>query len=140
MNFHWSSGQSCGSTSRVFLHADIHDTVTAAVKDRCEAIHQGLPTDPTSEMGAIIDATQLERIMAYIDRGSAEGARLVTGGGVPHRPELAQGFFVQPTVFADVTAEMTIAREEIFGPVLAILRWSDEQSMLADVKSKRGSA
>jgi betaine-aldehyde dehydrogenase len=135
MNFHWCSGQSCGSTSRVFLHADIYDSVIEGVRKRCESIRQGPPSDPKSEMGAIINRVQMDRIMGYIAKAKEEGARLVTGGGRPPQAELARGYFVQPTVFADVTQKMTIAREEIFGPVVSVLRWSDEEQMIADVNS-----
>ncbi|GLH76657.1 NAD/NADP-dependent betaine aldehyde dehydrogenase [Bradyrhizobium sp. SSBR45G] len=135
MNFHWCSGQSCGSTSRVFLHDSIHDEVVARVRARCEAIRQGVPTDPQSEMGAIISKTQFDRIMGFIDAARTEGAVLVTGGGRPPAPELANGYFIQPTVFSGVSQSMSIAREEIFGPVVSVLRWSDEASMLADVNA-----
>jgi len=135
MNFHWSSGQSCGSTSRVFLHADIHDAVAEAVAERCRSIRQGLPSDPASEMGALIDAAQLGRVTSYVESGKQEGASVLAGGGRPPQPELASGFFLQPTVFANVTQAMTIAREEIFGPVVSLLRWSDERAMLADVNA-----
>lgn len=135
MNFHWCSGQSCGSTSRLFLHEAIHDEVVKRVKARCEAIRQGVPTDPSSEMGAIINQTQFNRIMHFIAEAEKEGATLVTGGGRPPLPELSKGYFIQPTVFAGVSQQMAIAREEIFGPVVSILRWSDETKMLADVNS-----
>jgi betaine-aldehyde dehydrogenase len=93
----------------------------------------GLPTDPATTMGAIASRTQRDKVMHYIATARAEGARLVCGGGPPSDPALGDGFFVEPTVFADVTADMTIAREEIFGPVLSVLRWDDEAAMLEQV-------
>lgn len=132
MNFTWC-GQSCGSTSRAFLHESIHDAVVERIAGQAGRFRPGLPTDPKTTMGAIASKAQYERVLRYIDSAGQEGARLVCGGGPPTAPELAGGYFVEPTVFADVTMDMTIAREEIFGPVLSVLRWSDEAAMLEQV-------
>jgi acyl-CoA reductase-like NAD-dependent aldehyde dehydrogenase len=86
-------------------------------------------------MGALVSRAHRDRVLGYIARGQAEGARLVAGGGPPAEPGLADGCFIEPTVFAGVTQDMTIAREEIFGPVLSVHRWDDPQAMLADVNS-----
>src|SRR5450631_832521 len=134
MNFTWC-GQSCGSTSRAFIHAAIYDAVLERVKARVAAFRPGLATDPATTMGAIVSAAQLDRVLGYIAGASQEGARLLHGGERPSDPALAGGFFVEPTVFADVISTMKIAREEIFGPVLAILKWSDESSMMDEVNS-----
>jgi betaine-aldehyde dehydrogenase len=134
MNFTWC-GQSCGSTSRAFIHATIYDAVLERVQARAAAYRPGLATDPTTTMGAIVSQTQLERVLEYIESAKSEGARLLCGGGRPSDPLLAGGFFVEPTVFADVTRTMKIAREEIFGPVLAILKWSNESRMLDEVNA-----
>jgi betaine-aldehyde dehydrogenase len=134
MNFTWC-GQSCGSTSRAFVHASIHDAVVERIARRALAFKPGLPTDPGTTMGAIVSAEQRDRVLAYIESAKREGARLVCGGGVPGEPALARGFFVEPTVFADVTPSMRVAREEIFGPVLAVMRWSDERAMVDDVNA-----
>jgi len=134
MNFTWC-GQSCGSTSRAFVHAAIHDAVVEEVKARCAHYRPGNPTDMSTTMGALASKAQYERTLRYIDVGRSEGARLVCGGAPPADPALKKGFFVEPTVFADVTQSMTIAREEIFGPVLCILKWSDAEAMLDDVNS-----
>jgi len=132
MNFTWC-GQSCGSTSRAFIHADIHDAVVERIAAHAARFRPGLPTNTATTMGAIASRAQRDRVLHYIETAKAEGARLVCGGGPPADPALAQGLFIEPTVFAEVTAEMTIAREEIFGPVLAILRWEDEAAMLEQV-------
>jgi len=134
MNFTWC-GQSCGSTSRAFLHESIHDAVIEKVRRRISHYKPGIPTDPATTMGAIIAKTQYDRVIGYIESARREGARLVSGGARPADPALAGGFYVEPTVFADVTPDMRIAREEIFGPVLAILKWSDEAKMLAQVNA-----
>lgn len=129
MNFTWA-GQSCGSTSRVFLHEDIHDAVLARVLEILPTRHKpGIPTDWKTTMGPVISKAHHERVLNYIEISKREGARLVTGGGKPGDPALANGYFVEPTIFTDVRPEMTIAREEIFGPVMAVFRWKDEEEM-----------
>jgi len=132
MNFTWC-GQSCGSTSRAFVHASIHDAVVERVKARIAHFRPGLPADPATTMGAIVSRPQLERVESYVASALSEGARLVCGGRRPDDPKLARGHFYEATVFADVKPSMRIAQEEIFGPVLAILRWDDEKRMLDDV-------
>ncbi len=132
MNFTWC-GQSCGSTSRVFLHEAIHDAVLDRMKAHIQRYRPGLPTDPSTTMGAIASRAQFDRVTAAIHTAIDDGARLVTGGGRPADPALARGFFIEPTVFADVVPSMRLAQEEIFGPVLAVLRWADEAGMLEAV-------
>jgi betaine-aldehyde dehydrogenase len=132
MNFTWC-GQSCGSTSRAFLHAKIHDAVLERAQASIKRYRPGIPTDSATTMGAIISKVQHERILAFIESAKQEGARLVTGGSVPNDPRLSRGLFIEPTIFADVTMDMRIGREEIFGPVLSVFKWNDEQDMLAQV-------
>src|SRR3954468_11075303 len=134
MNFTWC-GQSCGSTSRAFIHEKIYEAVLARVKEKIKHFKPGIPTDPVTMMGAIVSKAQFERVMSYIESAKQEGARLLAGGGPPNDPALAKGFYVEPTVFADVTMQMRIGREEIFGPVLGIFKWSDEAKMLDEVNS-----
>jgi betaine-aldehyde dehydrogenase len=134
MNFTWS-GQSCGSTSRAFVHQDIYDEVLKLVPRYAGAHVPGLPSDPKTTMGAICSKAQHARVLGFIRAGLDDGARLLTGGHVPANPELAGGFFIEPTVFVDVKQSMRIAKEEIFGPVVSILPWSNEEAMLKDVNS-----
>jgi betaine-aldehyde dehydrogenase len=134
MNLAWA-GQSCGSTSRAFLHDDIHDAVVERLADECARFRPGIPIDPATTMGALVSRAQHDRVLSYIHTGLDEGARLVTGGRPPDDPALVGGWFVEPTIFTDVTPSMTIAREEIFGPVLSVLRWNDESRMLRDVNA-----
>jgi len=135
MNFTWA-GQSCGSTSRAFLHASLHDAVLERVVALIRERHRpGPPTDFATTMGPLGSRAQFDKVMRYIAYARKDGARLVTGGKRPDDPRLARGFFVEPTVFADVTPAMRIAREEIFGPVLSVLRWDDEAAMLRDVNA-----
>ncbi len=134
MNFTWC-GQSCGSTSRAFIHEKIYDAVLAKVKTKIAHFKPGIATDRSTTMGAIISKAQYERILGFIESGKQEGARLLTGGGRPPDPALSKGLFIEPTVFADVQPTMRIAREEIFGPVLSIFKWSDEGKMLEEVNA-----
>jgi betaine-aldehyde dehydrogenase len=132
MNFAWC-GQSCGSCSRAFLHAAIHDRVLDELQRQIRAFRPGRPEDWATTMGALASQTQYERVLAYIDSAHQDGASLVCGGVTP--PDLPGGYFIEPTVFAGVTPGMRIAREEIFGPVLSVLRWDDEAAMLRDVNA-----
>lgn len=134
MNFTWC-GQSCGSTSRLFLHEKIYDKVLELMKQRIARFKPGIPTDPKTTMGAIVSKVQYERVLSYIASAKEEGARLLTGGKRPDDEALKNGFYVEPTVFADVTPTMRIAREEIFGPVQAVLKWSDEADMIRCVNA-----
>jgi betaine-aldehyde dehydrogenase len=134
MNFAWC-GQSCGSTSRAFIHEKIYDAVLAKVKEKATYYKPGIPTNPATTMGAIISKVQYDRVLSYIDSAKADGARLIHGGGRPADPKLAKGFYVEPSIYADVTPDMKIAREEIFGPVLSIFKWSNEKTMLQQVNA-----
>ena len=130
MNFQRTQGQSCGSTTRLFLHESIHDEVLEKVLQRIQNIRIGHPLDPQTEMGCLVSEQQYNKVLGYIDAGKREGARLVYGGHKPEGELYEQGFYLQPTVFADVTMDMRIAREEIFGPVLSVLRWSDKDEVI----------
>lgn len=134
MNFTWCS-QSCGSTSRAFIHRSIYDQVIERIRHHIQRFVPGIPTDPRTTMGSLVSERQFSRVLAYIQKGRDEGARLLCGGQRSTDPALARGYFVDPTVFVDVQQTMSIAREEIFGPVLSVLPWSDEERMLDDVNS-----
>ncbi|TQK01112.1 aldehyde dehydrogenase family protein [Herbaspirillum sp. SJZ107] len=133
MNFTWA-GQSCGSTSRVFLHESIHDEVLARIAERVAMMHRPSdPTDPATTMGPLVSRAQCDRVLSFIASAGEEGARLVLGGVQPDEPALRGGYYVQPTIFADVQPHMRIAREEIFGPVMSVFRWSDEEELFRQV-------
>ena len=132
MNFTWC-GQSCGSTSRLFLHEAIHDEVVAGLLKKIGHYKPGIPTDPATTMGAIISRAQQQKILGYIDIGLKEGATLAYGGSVPSELALQGGFYVEPTIFTSVSQDMRIANEEIFGPVLSVIKWSNEEVMLEQV-------
>ncbi|MEU8865556.1 aldehyde dehydrogenase family protein [Streptomyces umbrinus] len=114
-----NSGQTCSAWTRMLVHDSQYDEAVALAVEA--AVKYG------ERMGPVVNAKQQQRVRSYIEKGVAEGARLVAGG--PEAPR-DQGYFVSPTVFADVTPEMTIAQEEIFGPVLSILRYEDEADAL----------
>ncbi len=129
MNFTWC-GQSCGSTSRLFIHDSLHDAfVDKLVALLAQRHRPGLATHMDTTMGALINRAQYERSLAYIASAQAEGAQLVAGGRHPADPLLEKGFFIEPTVFTGVTPSMRIACEEIFGPVLCVLRWRDPDEL-----------
>ena len=134
MNFSWC-GQSCGSTSRLFIHESVYDRVLDGVMKHIRNHKPGIPTEMESTMGAIISKAQMEKVLSYIEIGKQEGATLACGGKRPDDPKLAGGFFVEPTVFTNVTQKMRIANEEIFGPVLSVLKWKDEETLFEQVNA-----
>jgi len=135
MNYTWS-GQSCGSTSRVFLHESIHDKILDEVAKRLPQRHRpGIPTDPKTTMGSLISRAQLEKVQSYVSSALEEGARLVTGGKQPNDPALKDGFFFEPTIFADMKPHMRLANEEVFGPVMSVFKWDDEVDLFTQVNS-----
>jgi betaine-aldehyde dehydrogenase len=123
----YSSGQVCSNGTRVFVHKAIKQAFLTRLAERLAGAVIGDPQDPATSFGPMVSARQLDIVMGYIAKGQAEGARLVCGG---HRLE-REGFYLEPTVFADVTDDMSIAREEIFGPVMAVLDFEDEADVLA---------
>ncbi|MFE0043287.1 aldehyde dehydrogenase family protein [Streptomyces albireticuli] len=120
-----NTGQSCNALTRTLVHADRYEEAVALAVAAVAAYVPGDPSDPEVRLGPVVNARQHARVRDYIDKGVAEGARLAAGGS--EAPEgRDKGYFVRPTVFADVTPEMTIAREEIFGPVLTFIKYTDE--------------
>jgi betaine-aldehyde dehydrogenase len=124
-------GQSCSSTSRVFVHESLHEAVVEELVRLAEALPVGLPWLERNELGPVVSARQHERILGYIESGLREGARLRCGGGRPSAPELRDGWFVRPTILDGVRQDMRIAREEIFGPVMSVLVWRDLDDVVA---------
>lgn len=119
-----ASGQVCVTLSRVLVSHARHDALVAALKRELEAVKVGDPMDPTSQMGPLAMERQRQRVEDYIAKGVAEGATLVTGGKRP--AGLEKGYYIEPTLFANVDNAMTIAQEEIFGPVLCVIPYQDE--------------
>ncbi len=123
------SGQICSSLTRIIVTESRHDQLVAALADRFAAVRVGDPFDPASQIGPVAMARQRDRIETLIASGVSEGARLATGGGRP--AHLNRGFYIQPTVFGNVSNAMTIAREEIFGPVLSVIPAASEDEAVA---------
>jgi len=124
------AGQSCTAGSRLLLHRSIHDAFLDGLIDRAKALRVGSPLDEATQLGPMVSARQLDRVLGYVDRGRTEGARLVLGGE-RLGGEWSTGCYMAPTIFDDVRPEMSIAREEIFGPVLSVLTFDDEAEALA---------
>ncbi|MEA2467888.1 MAG: betaine-aldehyde dehydrogenase [Thermoleophilaceae bacterium] len=131
MNFHWTAGQSCGSNSRLLLHESLVDKVLPGVIEGVEAVRMGSPLDPDTQMGTMVSQAQFDKVMRYIGYGRDQGATLLTGGGRPEGAEFERGHYIAPTVFGDVTPDMRIAQEEIFGPVMSVLTFRDEDEAVA---------
>jgi aldehyde dehydrogenase (NAD+) len=117
-------GQGCAMLTRVLIPASRYDAAVEVAAGAFATVPYGDPTDPSNIQGPQISAKQRERVLGYIERGVEEGARLVHGGGRP--AHLEKGWYVEPTLFADVDNAMTIAREEIFGPVLVLIPFQDD--------------
>ena len=121
-----ATGQTCMAGSRVLVHEGVYDQFVKAFVARTATIKIGDPLDPETEMGTVACASQYEKVLSYIEIGKQDGARLLTGGTKPEDPALRDGLFVSPAVFGDVTNDMRIAREEVFGPVVVLIRFRDE--------------
>ncbi|MPV35543.1 aldehyde dehydrogenase family protein [Georgenia subflava] len=134
MNLRANQGQSCGSTSRLFVHTSIHDELLERVADRFAALRLGPAYDPEVDMGPLISAQHAQRVRGFIGDAESAGARLVTGGLDDARvPE--DGYFVAPTLFADVAPGSPLARDEVFGPLVAAFRWENEEALLEQVNA-----
>ena len=120
-----NKGEICSAASRLLVHADVHDRVVEDLTARAQKLKVGDPLDRGTQMGSQISAKQMDTILDYIRSGKQEGARLCCGGERDTEGAKAKGFFVKPTIFANVKPEMKIAQEEIFGPVLSVLRFHD---------------
>src|SRR5438309_6415910 len=126
-----NKGEVCSAGSRLLLHQDIHDQFLERLVDKAKNMRVGNPLDPKTEMGSQISQAQLDRILGYVKSGVEEGAKLLCGGERDTEGEKAKGFFVKPTVFSGVKPSMKIAQEEIFGPVLAAMKFEDEEEAVS---------
>jgi betaine-aldehyde dehydrogenase len=126
----YSSGQVCSNGTRVFVHRSIKREFLERLAKRVNAMKIGDPMQPDTQVGALISEQHMHKVLWYIARGRAEGARLVTGGKRVTSGELARGFFVAPTIFDECRDDMCIVREEIFGPVMSVLDFVDEEEVI----------
>ena len=127
----YSAGEVCSNGTRVFVHKSIREEFVRRLVKRTEAMVVGDPLDPETHVGSLISAPHMAKVLGYIAKGKAEGATLVTGGEQVTAGPLAKGSFVRPAIFTDCTDAMTIVREEIFGPVMAVLDFEDEVEVVA---------
>lgn len=134
MNFTWQ-GQSCGSTSRLLLHADIHDAVLERVVERVSKFRIADPMRADADVGPVNSRMQHEKTLRYVQAGRDDGARLMIGGERPRGEEFKRGFWVTPAIFAGVKQGMRLAQEEVFGPILSVIKWTNEQEAIAIANS-----
>ena len=126
----YSAGEVCSNGTRVFVHRKIKQAFLDKLLARTSAMRIGDPLDPKTQVGALISQAHMEKVLAYIARGRAEGARLLLGGNRVISADLANGFFVAPTIFDECHDDMAIVREEIFGPVMSILEFDTEEEVI----------
>jgi len=132
-----ATGQTCIAGSRLLVQKPVYGEMLSRLSERAQRIRMGNPLDPATEMGTAANEPQFLRILDFIRSAGQDGARLVVGGGAATDGELAGGFFVQPTIFADVRNDMRLAQEEVFGPVLAVLPFEDEEEATAIANGTR---
>ena len=125
-----ATGQTCVAGSRALIERTIHDRFVEAFVDFAKTAKMGDPLDTATQVGPITTQAQYDKVLDYIEIAKAEGARCVLGGGPANRPECGDGLFIEPTVFVDVDSDMRIAREEVFGPVLSIIPFDDEEDAI----------
>ena len=134
MNFSWQ-GQSCGSLSRLLLHEDIYDRVVEALATRVAALRLGDPMAEDTDVGPVNSKGHMERILAHCAQADADGARRLHGGRRPPGADFRRGFWIEPTLYADVSPDMRLWQNEVFGPVLAVGRWRDFDQAVAMANS-----
>jgi aldehyde dehydrogenase (NAD+) len=137
-----ATGQTCIAGSRLLLQENIHDAFMEKLLALAKTARMGDPMSPDTQVGPVTTRPQYEKVLGYIDIAKKEGAQLLLGGGAATRPECGKGWFVEPTVFAGVNNRMRIAQEEVFGPVLSVIKFKDDEEALAianDVRFGLGS-
>jgi betaine-aldehyde dehydrogenase len=127
----YSAGEVCSNGTRVFVHKNLRAEFAERLRTRAAAMRVGDPQDPATQVGSLISEEHMHKVLGFIARGRAQGARLLTGGTRITTGELARGFFVAPTVFDACHDDMDIVRQEIFGPVMTLLEFEDEQEVIA---------
>jgi acyl-CoA reductase-like NAD-dependent aldehyde dehydrogenase len=132
-----NSGQNCVAGSRLFVQAGVHDSVVESLTTKASQLRVGSGLDTRNHLGPLISLAQMERVLGYIQTGTQEGNQLVQGGSRLVGGDLAGGYFVEPTIFSEVTDTRVIASEEIFGPVLSVLRFEDEAEVIQRANATR---
>ncbi|GAA0569992.1 aldehyde dehydrogenase family protein [Caenispirillum bisanense] len=124
-------GQSCTASSRIYVHADIHDEFVARLKAKADAMKMGNPLDESTDIGTIISTDQLEKVRGYIQKGVDAGGTANHCSQLPDDPALKKGLFIQPVIFTDISADAPPSREEIFGPVTCVFKFTDYEEVIA---------
>jgi aldehyde dehydrogenase (NAD+) len=132
-----TSGQRCTAASRVIVHHAVYDKFLDVFSKAASALKLGNGLRKETDVGPVINSSQMEKVLAYIEIGKKEGAKLLMGGEVYSKGDCAKGYFIAPTIFADVTPTMRIAQEEIFGPVVSVLKVKDLDEAIRVVNSTR---
>lgn len=127
----YHQGQCCEAGTRLFLPQKLHDEFMKRLIEKTKRLKLGDPMDPATDLGPVISKKQQERVLGYIGKGKQQGATIAVGGNTPQASELSKGFFVEPTIFTNVDNSMTIAQEEIFGPVLSVIQYENEDQAVA---------
>lgn len=127
----YSTGQVCSNGTRVYVQRKFHDQFMERLIARTKSIKIGDPMDPDTQMGPMVSLAQRDKVKGYIDIGVAEGATLAYGGGIPQMQGMEAGAWIEPTIFSGVTDDLRIAREEIFGPVMSVLVFDDEDEVIS---------
>jgi betaine-aldehyde dehydrogenase len=127
----YSSGQVCSNATRVFVHSSIKAAFLERLVKRVSVMRIGDPMDPATQVGALVSEQHMHKVLSYIERGRAEGAKLLIGGNRVTRGNLGRGYFVAPAIFDDCRDDMHIVREEIFGPVMSVMEFEDESDVIA---------
>ncbi|MDE3044510.1 MAG: aldehyde dehydrogenase [Acidobacteriota bacterium] len=127
----YNQGEACTSTSRVVVHESIYDVFSEKFVEATKRLVIGHPLAPNTDIGPVVDQRQYDRVRGYVERARDEGATLLYEGELPDDPDLAQGYYVAPTIFGDVTTSMTLAQEEVFGPVAALMRFHNDDEAVA---------
>jgi betaine-aldehyde dehydrogenase len=128
MNF-VHQGQSCGSSTRVFVHDELYDDFRDRLVAKVESLRPGLPWHDDADMGSIVSRGQYERVLSHISDALSAGATLLTGGGAVADEELRDGLYIEPTVFEPASHDLPLVQDEIFGPVMCLFRWTDEDEL-----------
>lgn len=131
------AGQTCVCAARHIVHRSLYDEFVEKLAAKAGSIRVGDPFDKTTQMGPVISENQRQRVLDFVEVGRSEGARLVAGGGVPEHLANSGGYFVEPTVFADVTPDMRIAREEVFGPFTVVIPFDTEEEAVQIANDSR---
>lgn len=131
MGILFNQGQVCSAGSRVFVHEDIYDEFIEEAIKRFESVEIGHPLEDGTQMGSLINEKHLNKVLGYVELGKEEGARVATGGVRATEGDLAKGAFMKPTLLVDVTNDMRVAQEEIFGPVAVVIKFKDEDEVIA---------